>query len=392
MMKVTSIGQRLDDMKGFGPGFDFMRIFLAMGVLVTHAANLVVGDGLTKTPWWFFEFSILPMFFALSGFLVTASAIRLSLPDFLVHRGARIIPALLVEITLSALVLGPLLTNLPLREYFSDPQFFIYFLNIVGVVQYHLPGVFTDNPVAQYQGVVNRSIWTIPHEIFCYIVISVAMYIGVFRKQKTAIAFFATIAVAYVGFSFLRWAPLPDAARDVVLSFVDQVRALLPFFIIGSAIYLLRYKIPFDYRIFACCLAYFLLMSFVGQPGFASKFGMRPLNSFVFTYMIIFLGLTPLPRLPLFSRGDYSYGVYLYGFPLQQAILQVFPFVKSLWTFIPLSIIAATAMAIFSWHVIEKPALRVRKSLSLTMKNHGASKTEPFVPALSDASGQKAET
>jgi peptidoglycan/LPS O-acetylase OafA/YrhL len=97
---------------------------------------------------------------------------------------------------------------------------------------------------------------------------------------------------------------------------------------------------------------------------------MRPLTAGLFTYMIIFLGLTPLPRLPLYSRGDYSYGIYLYGFPLQQTILHLFRGLSNLWLFIPLSIISATAMAIFSWPIIEKPALRIRKSLSLTMKNH----------------------
>jgi peptidoglycan/LPS O-acetylase OafA/YrhL len=165
-----SIGQRLDQTKGFGPGFDFMRVFLAMGVLISHASNLLTWRGVE--PLWFFDFSILPMFFALSGFLVTASAMRLTLPNFLVHRGARILPALITEITLSALLLGPLLTIYPLSQYFSDTRFFKYFLNIFGVIQYELPGLFIERQVARYQGIVNRSLWTIPHEIFCYFVIS----------------------------------------------------------------------------------------------------------------------------------------------------------------------------------------------------------------------------
>ena len=134
MMKQPriSIGERLDQTKGFGPGFDFMRVFLAMGVLITHASNLLTWHGVD--PLWFFDFSILPMFFALSGFLVTASAMRLTLPNFLVHRGARILPALITEITLSALLLGPLLTIYPLSQYFSDARFFRYFLNIFGLI------------------------------------------------------------------------------------------------------------------------------------------------------------------------------------------------------------------------------------------------------------------
>ncbi|WP_395698216.1 acyltransferase family protein [Methylocella sp.] len=380
MAAPVSIGQRLDSLKGFGPGFDFMRIALAMGVLISHAGNLAIGDGLKQTPFWFVEFSILPMFFALSGFLVTASAMRLNLRDFLIHRGVRIVPALFVEISLSALILGPLLTTVPLREYFSDPMFFSYFLNIFGIIQYHLPGVFTENNVAQYVGVVNRSLWTIPHEIFCYVVISLAIYWNVFNNRRAGALFFATIGVIYVALSFLRWLPLEPATVKAVTDFGDQVRALLPFFILGCGLYLLRYRIPFDYRIFLVCAVFYVAVAFLGNSGLVNKFGMRPVTSIVFTYMVVFLGLASLPRLPFYSKGDYSYGIYLYGFPLQQTIMQLFPAAKNMWIFVPASIVAATAVAVFSWHVIEKPALRLRKSLSLTERGHTRRVKDPAMP------------
>lgn len=109
------------------------------------------------------------MFFGLSGFLVAGSAKRLDLKNFLLNRSSRIFPALIVEIVLSALVLGPLVTTYPLAKYFTGLHFYTYFLNIFGVVQLKLPGVFLNNPVAE---VVNSSIWTVPLEMGCYALIS----------------------------------------------------------------------------------------------------------------------------------------------------------------------------------------------------------------------------
>jgi peptidoglycan/LPS O-acetylase OafA/YrhL len=81
---------------------------------------------------WFVGYSILPMFFALSGFLVSASALRLPLREYILNRAFRIMPALGVDVALSALVLGPLFTTLALVEYFTSSGFFVYFFNIIG--------------------------------------------------------------------------------------------------------------------------------------------------------------------------------------------------------------------------------------------------------------------
>jgi peptidoglycan/LPS O-acetylase OafA/YrhL len=110
---------------------------------------------------------ILPMFFALSGFLVTGSLFRTrTLTEFIALRLLRLVPALAVEVTLSAVVLGALFTSLPIGQYFSDPAFWKYFLNIAGRIHYSLPGVFQDNPIP----IVNISLWTIPYELEWYLI------------------------------------------------------------------------------------------------------------------------------------------------------------------------------------------------------------------------------
>ena len=76
--------------------------------------------------------------------------------------------------TLSALVLGPLLTTLPLSKYFTDPQFFRYFGNIVGWITFYLPGVFQQNDPP----IVNINLWTLPSEFDCYVITAALMSFG----------------------------------------------------------------------------------------------------------------------------------------------------------------------------------------------------------------------
>ena len=113
---------------------------------------------------------ILALFFSLSGFLVTASLQRCkSLISFLGLRVLRIGPALAVETTLSAIIIGSIFTELPLAQYVADPKLHAYFLNIVGDIQYELPGVFLHNPMPD---VVNAQLWTVPYELWCYVVLA----------------------------------------------------------------------------------------------------------------------------------------------------------------------------------------------------------------------------
>ena len=171
----------MSEVGGFGPGFDFLRIALALGVMLWHSLAAVDGNTLAgkDTPAWLAVYAILPMFFALSGFLVTGSAMRLPLSQYILNRVFRIVPALGVDILLSALILGPIFTAFTLADYFGGEQFGRYFLNIIGIIHYQLPGVFLDNPLG---GVVNGSLWTVPYEILCYVLMSVMIGVGIVRN------------------------------------------------------------------------------------------------------------------------------------------------------------------------------------------------------------------
>src|SRR5260370_18233609 len=142
----NTLASRLAETKNRPSGFDYIRLILALGVIWSHSRLLT--DDWQILPFFSFMFGLfvallLPMFFALSGFLVAGSLERSNtLITFLGLRVFRIMPALTVEVLLSALVLGPLLTTASLENYFLSTIFRLYFLNIVGDIHYYLPDVF----------------------------------------------------------------------------------------------------------------------------------------------------------------------------------------------------------------------------------------------------------
>jgi peptidoglycan/LPS O-acetylase OafA/YrhL len=75
-------------------------------------------------------------------------------------------------------------------------------------------------------------------------------------------------------------------------------------------------------------------------------------------YLTVYLGLLSPPRNSLVLSGDYSYGLYLYGYPLQQAVVTATPSLKLWYWNLLLSIPLAFAIAICSWWLVERPCLR----------------------------------
>lgn len=132
-------------------GFDYLRLSLAIGVIFWHGSVVVYGHDFDRdlgASWVGTIFKmILPIFFALSGFLVAGSLIRTkSLVEYASFRVLRIFPALAVEVLLSAFILGALITTLPLEEYYFSGQFIRYLGNIVGIIYVYLPSVFREYP------------------------------------------------------------------------------------------------------------------------------------------------------------------------------------------------------------------------------------------------------
>ena len=342
-----SFGSVLDSYEGKGPGFDLIRVALSVSVLCFHSLSL------TGQPDWagmsgYPAAVILPAFFAVSGFLVIASAIRTgSLATFLMFRGLRILPALCVEVTISAVVLGPIATNMTLSDYFTDPEFFLYFQNIIGNVHYFLPGVFANNP----ERAVNGSLWTIRPEIFCYLTLAVLMIARLHGNFRFYVGLTAFLFVVSIAFDFAE-----GRGPGFGQTFFSQEMYFFHF-IVGNLAFHARYYIPYRKSLFAfAALSGTLLLQ---APGF------EILAAFPIVYCAIFMGLSRLPTFELLAKNDYSYGIYLFAYPIQQFAV-TFPSARVWHVNILIALPITALIAAASWHLVEKPFLSLKRRVQIS--------------------------
>jgi peptidoglycan/LPS O-acetylase OafA/YrhL len=346
-----SIGQRMLDTGGRATGFDYLRIVLASGVIFWHAFTISYGqrygDAFLSTPLRPLVALILPMFFALSGFLVAGSLERSrAISTFLGLRVIRIAPALGVEILLSALVLGPWLTSFTLTAYFADPSFAAYFRNMMGDMHYHLPGLFLGNPIG---GIVNGQLWTVPWELNCYASLTVLAVLGVVRRRGLFLAVTLAGTVALFALSRLPGNGFMNQEHGVVGP------ALLFSFLAAVALYNFRDETPCN-GCLAGASATALVALFLLPGG-------DYLVGFPAAYLTIYLGLQNPAKIALLKGADYSYGLYLYGYAIQQAVAHIGPWTHHWYVNFPMAMGIGALFAAFSWRVVEKPALGLRRFL-----------------------------
>lgn len=344
--RYVSVEDRLVATKNHPAGFDYLRIVLALMIVADHTVIACLGmdmqrwlfSGITRPP----LIVLVPMFFALSGFLVASSLARSrSLITFVGLRVLRIIPALAVDTLFCALIIGVMLTDEPLREYFRSVEFFKYFLNIIGDIHYTLPGVFAQNP----SNVVNAQLWTIPYELKCYAVLTAMAIIGLHRRRLLLLL--ASCLIVFMTAVYV--------ARHPV-EIVDVWQFLVPSFLLGVCAYAYRDKLPWNPWLFTLSLA---AMAILSSQTNASMI----MAAFPIAYVTIWLGLLEPKRDALIRSGDYSYPLYLYSFPIQQTLIALVPWGRIWWVNFLLALPITFILAALSWHLIEKPAQTGRRYL-----------------------------
>lgn len=343
-MTDQTFGSRLQETGGRSSGFDYLRIVLSVAIASWHAVLITSGPSLAgdfwSGPWRPLTFSLVPIFFALSGFLVSGSLFRNDLLSFLALRVLRIAPALMCEVVISALIIGPSLTALPWRAYFGDPHLYTYFGNIAGDIQYTLPGLFLANP---YAGNVNAQLWTIPSELHCYLILAVLALFGVVRRPR-ALLLLVLGAVALL------------SARDALTQFTPVHAGptgllCILCFLCGVALYVWRDVIPCSTGLLASALA----LSWVCMSHVQTMYLAAP----AVAYATIWTGLQNPPKPKLLRHADYSYGLYLYHFPVEQALYQLGA--RSWFINFPLSLLLSWGAAALSWTWVESRILDHRK-------------------------------
>lgn len=321
--------------RGHDNNFNLLRMGAASMVLLSHCWPLTQGT-LDHEPGWRWlgvELGRLAVwvFFAISGFLVSASWQRQpTVRRFLVARARRIVPGLLTMLVLLVFGLGAAATVLPLAEYLRHRQTWGYlFFNgtLLVDMRWTLPGVFDGAGV-------NGSLWTLPVELRCYLGLALLGAAGGLRHGLAYAAAAVLLAMALA----LRW--LGTDTAPLVLSFVA-----------GSAAWHWRDRLPLDARVallLVCAAAW--AMNQRAPAGWA-------VGVVALAYGSLVLALVPSGGVRRFNElGDWSYGVYIYAFPIQVALCHAWP-ALGVWglfaTAWPLTLVAAAA----SWHFVERPAL-----------------------------------
>ena len=333
--------------------FDLLRLLAAWFVLFSHCYPLTgqpVADPFVR----YIGIDTLggigvSIFFVLSGYLVTNSLERSSsVFSFTRKRVFRIFPALAVLTIYCAYWLGPVVTTLPLETYLKHPQTVAYLWNVSAwKIQYALPGVFATNPVPV---AVNGSLWSLPYEISCYLALTTLWLLRLPRRAAV------TGAVMILGLLLYARPPMPPATAFDKFWGVDYYTVKLGlFFAIGAWFNIWRTVVKPSLWLGALLIGISVAMKHSNAQTAVFVFG--------FSIFVLALGSTPglLPKLPE-KMGDWSYGLYLYGFPVQQVLAMFGLASAGLAVFAIASTAISLACAGLSWFMVEKPALAIGRS------------------------------
>ncbi len=289
-------------------------------------------------------------FFVISGFLITASFERSrNALDFTLARVLRIFPALVVVTVLTCFVFGPALTTLDLGSYLQASRVYgsLVWTPIWPMHDLGLPGVL-ESGVA-YPRTINASLWTIPYELLCYLLVLV---LGLVRQLRPWVVVALLVA---------SWYPhLYGVTGDVTpFHLGPQLADLFRYFAAGMLLYLWRGRIPMSGRV--ATLGVVLLALSASQH---ALLGFNEAFALVGPYLILYAGYTRKLRFPHFARhGDFSYGIYIFAFPIEQAVAKlVGPGVRA-WQIAAVSYPLILLCAVASWHLVEARSMRLRKRL-----------------------------
>jgi peptidoglycan/LPS O-acetylase OafA/YrhL len=349
----------LDANGGIGPGFTTLRLIAASAVFLAHSPWLV-----SRQFDFTYDFShgqtfigsmAVGWFFVISGFLVTESLEKTRwVFGYVIKRCLRIFPGLIGVIAISVFIIGPIATSLNLAEYFSDSRVYSYLGNAIFLDRPYLPGVFDAHPVHR----VNGSIWTLRYEMLCYLLPPVWLYLRPFGNRyvimliailSTLPGYFAVGEDRVYLIKVLALSITPDMHLGV-----GPFLRLVPYFLTGMTFYYWKDRIPFDRR-----LAIFAAATCVAGMWFGFHDIAFPIAG---GYLAIFLGLDKRLYVHWLRERDYSYGIYIYAFPIQQLMIDAFP--RGSWW---INAVASAPLILFcaalSWNCIEKPAIQLKHRL-----------------------------
>lgn len=329
------------------PGFDGLRLIGALSVLFSHSYLITQGTegseplqqllhGGKNIAGLYGVFT----FFIISGYLLSSSLSRNSdILRFVVNRSLRILPGFACCIVFCGLVFGPLFTQLSFVDYMTSPELVHYFQKSFTTLRdAPLPGVFNYSGIVSE--VVNGSLWSLRAEVMSYLIL-LALWTILPAPGWVALAF-GGLGVAMM-------------SQPKLIALLPEVGYPLPFFAAGVVIWWLTKHLGDSRLIAQFCGVGLVIGILQGFPHTAfACFG---------AYLVIYIGSRSTPLTPWIQRhGDITYGLYLFGWPVQQMLRQLLELREPLAMFLLSSVVTA----VLAWclvHSVERPALTLRKPL-----------------------------
>jgi peptidoglycan/LPS O-acetylase OafA/YrhL len=322
-----------------------IRLVLAATVIVSHSWPIgSFGRGPTHGGFAAGGWAV-DAFFVLSGYLITGSRLNNDLHSYLKRRVLRIYPGFVVCLLSVVLVFAPigyLHLHHTLRGYFSTPNTPVdYVLSNLGL-KIHVSSVAgTPGPGRAWAG----TLWTLYFEFLCYLIVGLLACWATFRRRP-AVAVWVFVAMT-----------LASLQNDRVFHYTDLANLirLMPFFFAGSVVYMLRDRIPCTWWL-AVPSALFVVV----VPDLGVRYVV--LCALPLTYLLLYVGA--VVPMAIGRRNDISYGIYMYGWPVEELVRYLH--LGSQTLFILLSLLGAVPLAAASWLFVERPAMRWRNGRTLT--------------------------
>lgn len=354
-----------DGLAGHANSLGLLRLLLAIAVIVSHA--FPIGGFGTDPFLGFFRGQdnlggvAVFGFFTVSGYLIAKSGARIDALAFIWHRVLRIFPAFWLVLLVGAFVVGPiawLSMGRGIRSYLlasAGPWEYLGTNWLLIIHNYGISDVFAaTTPYGRlYGSVLNGSLWTLEHEFFCYLLIGALVLVTAMRRPRLAksliVGLAAIMAILRIGELFLgqNWAVFIPLMSDV------NRQRLVFAFMIGSVFAVFSRAIRLDDR--AAIAAIVIVVVTLRTSGF-ELFGIPAL-----AYVVFWLAAR-LPRSlhRVGATNDYSYGVYVYGFLVEQCFASVGLYREGYVPFVVCSVFVTFACAWLSWHLVEKRALALK--------------------------------
>jgi peptidoglycan/LPS O-acetylase OafA/YrhL len=334
-----------------GDNLEIIRLLAATGVVFGHSFALAMrgNSGVTEPtsvvlPGTYSGSLAVEAFFFISGFLITNSLMsksNQSLLQFLRARAVRVLPAFIVMLLITTFLMAPLASNSNLLSYWQDPATYRYFFSMLSLELFlnletiwTIPGTFEGHQSAA----LNGSLWSLFYEVKLYLISGLGVLVGAYKWPQlgSALCFFGLLLT------------LSQGANQTSNSFVMNAVFM---YALGAIVccHATRLTVSIFPLLIASALVYFFRHT---------SAGLLLYSLWIASAVIYFAYADNIVKIKL--PGDYSYGLFLWSYPIQQLLAWYWPTLGP-YRFFLVSLALSFFFATLSWHLVEKPALQWNK-------------------------------